>query len=101
MATTATAGAEVRQLAPRIGRRRRFGDGSPTDVEKPFIGNGHLAVLMLVATEAMLFSGLIGSFLVFKLSAPFWPPPGMPRLPIAVTWINTFILLTSAATMVM
>lgn len=54
---------------------------------------------MLIATEAMLFTGLIGSFLVFKLSAPFWPPPGLPRLPLVVTWLNTAVLLSSAGAM--
>ena len=44
-----------------------------------------LAVLMLIASEMMLFSGLIGSFLIFRLSAPFWPPPALPRLPLTVT----------------
>ncbi len=58
-----------------------------------------IAILMVIASEMMLFSGLIGSFLIYRLSAPFWPPPAMPRLPIAVTWVNTFVLLTSAGTM--
>ena len=46
-----------------------------------------------------MFSGLIGPFLVYKGEAPFWPPPALPRLPIFVTWINTFVLLSSAVTM--
>jgi cytochrome c oxidase subunit 3 len=54
---------------------------------------------MLLAAEAMLFSGLIGSFLVYRLGAAFWPPPGLPELPIAITWVNTFVLLSSAVTM--
>ena len=58
-----------------------------------------LAIMMLIAAEMMLFSGLIGSFLIFRLQAPFWPPPALPRLPIAVTWVNTFVLLSSALTM--
>ncbi len=58
-----------------------------------------LAIMMLIASEMMLFSGLIGSFLIFRLQAPFWPPPALPRLPIAVTWVNTFVLLSSALTM--
>jgi len=47
----------------------------------------------------MLFSGLIGTFLVYRMSAAFWPPPSLPRLPIGVTWVNTFVLLSSALTM--
>jgi heme/copper-type cytochrome/quinol oxidase subunit 3 len=37
--------------------------------------------------------------LVYKLGAPFWPPPALPRLPLTLTWINTFVLLASAVTM--
>ncbi len=56
-------------------------------------------MLILLAGEAMLFAGFIGSFLVYKLGAPFWPPPGLPRLPIQITWVNTFVLLASGVTM--
>jgi heme/copper-type cytochrome/quinol oxidase subunit 3 len=83
--------------------RPRFGDGPPGGGdggrEAPIISNGRLAVLILLAAEAMLFAGFIGSFLVYKLSVPFWPPPGLPRLPIQVTWVNTFVLLASGVTM--
>ncbi len=58
-----------------------------------------LAIMMVIASEMMLFSGLIGSFLVYRMSAALWPPPALPRLPIAVTWVNTFVLLSSALTM--
>jgi cytochrome c oxidase subunit III len=78
----------------------RFGDGPPGGGrEAPIISNGRLAVLILLAGETMLFAGFIGSFLVYKIGAPFWPPPGLPRLPIRVTWVNTFVLLASALTM--
>ncbi len=82
-------------------KRPRFGDGPPGDGgrEAPIISNGRLAVLILLAGETMLFAGFIGSFLIYKLSAPFWPTPGLPRLPIEVTWVNTFILLSSGVTM--
>lgn len=86
---------------PSPARRSPF-PGPPSggeERERPFISNGALAVLMLIASEMMLFSGLIGSFLIFRLAAPFWPPPGLPRLPLAVTWVNTFVLLGSALTM--
>jgi cytochrome c oxidase subunit III len=72
------------------------GDG---EREQPLISSGRLAILMVIASELMLFSGLIGSFLVYRLASAFWPPPGLPRLPIQVTWANTFVLLSSAITM--
>ncbi len=53
---------------------------------------------MLLGAELMFFAGLIGAFLVFRLSATVWPPPFQPRLPIGVTGVNTVILLVSALT---
>jgi len=81
---------------PKFGDRPPPGDGGR---QAPIIDNAHLAVFMLVAGETMLFAGFIGSFLVYKLGAPFWPPPGLPRLPIQLTWANTLVLLTSGVTM--
>ena len=90
--------AKVRPLIPP--RKPAWRDSGGGDQrERAFIPSGILAVLMLIATEMMLFSGLIGSFLIFRLSAPFWPPPALPRLPLTVTWINTFVLMSSSVTM--
>ncbi len=77
-------------IAPRTG-----GD----DREQPFISSGRIAILMVIASELMLFSGLIGAFLVYRLGSAFWPPPGLPRLPIQLTWANTLVLMSSAFTM--
>jgi len=93
--------AAVSRLRP-LGPVKRPGFASATrdDAgEQPFISNGRLAILIVIASELMLFSGLIGSFLVYRLDSTFWPPPGLPRLPIQVTWANTFVLLSSAITM--
>jgi heme/copper-type cytochrome/quinol oxidase subunit 3 len=56
-------------------------------------------MLMFLAFETMFFGGLLGAFLVFRLSSVRWPPPGQPYLPGAITWINTGILLASSYTM--
>jgi len=91
--------AKVRPLMVPTRRAGYRDSGGGDERERAFIPNGMLAVLMLIASEMMLFSGLIGSFLIFRLSAPFWPPPSLPRLPLTVTWINTFVLMTSSVTM--
>jgi cytochrome c oxidase subunit III len=93
--------AKVRPIGPALRRPAPLGSTTTRDGgrEQPLIGSSHLAILMLIAAELMLFSGLIGSFLVYRLSAAFWPPPGLPRLPIQVTWANTFVLSASAMTM--
>jgi heme/copper-type cytochrome/quinol oxidase subunit 3 len=56
-------------------------------------------MLMFLGVETMFFAGLIGSFLVFRLAHQPWPPPAFPRLPVAVTGVNTLLLLYSALTM--
>ena len=61
----------------------------------PAISNARLAMLVLIAGESMLFAGLIGMYLVFRLSAHEWPPPNLPRLPLGMTIANTLVLFAS------
>jgi len=90
---------KVRPLTAPRRTRSRDGGSRGDESQRPFISNAMLAILMLIGAEMMLFSGLIGAFLVFRLQAPFWPPPGLPQLPVAVTLFNTIVLMASAATM--
>jgi cytochrome c oxidase subunit 3 len=88
--------------APRQLKRAAFGGGPPTPPVRPnlpILNNARLAVIMLLAAELMFFAGLIGAFLVFRLSATVWPPPFQPRLPLGVTGVNSLILLFSALPM--
>jgi cytochrome c oxidase subunit III len=61
----------------------------------PVVSNARLAMIGVVVAETMLFVGFIGMFLVFRLSAPAWPPPNLPRLPLVVTGINSIVLFAS------
>lgn len=54
---------------------------------------------LFLATEVMLFAGLVSAFLVLRAGAVAWPPPGQPRLPVGVTGLNTLVLLASGAFM--
>ena len=65
------------------------------------LSNARLAILVLLGAETMLFSGLIGSFLVFRVGNVTWPPPSHIgiELPRVVTGINTALLLISGYTM--
>lgn len=63
------------------------------------LDNVRLAMMFFLGAEVMFFAGLISAFLVLRLSAPFWPPPLQPRLPIEVTGLNTLVLLASSAAM--
>lgn len=65
----------------------------------PPLSNARLGMLVFLGAETMFFAALIGSFLVFRLANDTWPPVAMPRLPVAITGVNTLILLYSAYTM--
>jgi heme/copper-type cytochrome/quinol oxidase subunit 3 len=74
------------------------GDGEGRESWPP-VSNARLGMWMLLATETMFFGGMVGAFLVLRLSAAAWPPPAQPRLPVAATAINTLVLLLSSYTL--
>lgn len=80
-------------------RAPTFGDGPPpsTPAEQP-VSNARLGVLMLIAAETMLFTGLLGAYFVFRFGSPTWPSAHL-YLPVGITWINTFVLVLSCYTM--
>jgi cytochrome c oxidase subunit 3 len=65
----------------------------------PVVSNTRMAMIVVVVAEAMLFAGLIGAYLVFRLANVDWPPPGQPRLPVGITVANTLVLLASMVPM--
>ena len=52
--------------------------------------------MFLIAAEVMLFAGLMSAFFVLRMGAAVWPPPLQPRLPVAITGLNTLVLLASS-----
>lgn len=100
MANEATA--RVLEPDPIVAEERvvEFGGGPPPPRKaEPLIGNAQLGVMMFIGAEVMFFAGLIGAFLVLRLSSDVWPPPSQPRLPVLVTGFNTLVLLASGLTM--
>ena len=67
----------------------------PREATQPPVSNARLAMLVVIGAEMMLFAGLIGTFLVFRLAARAWPPASLPRLPLAMTAANTVVLFAS------
>ena len=63
------------------------------------MSNARLAILIVIAAEIMFFTGLVGAYLVYRLSARDWPPPGLPTLPIGITAANTLVLFASLVPM--
>src|ERR1700739_3279884 len=103
MARSSTARRLDETQPPGDVKQPTFGGGEPpTPPVRPNVqlgSNAWVAVFVFLGAEAMFFAGLIGAYIVFRVSAPLWPPPFQPRLPIAVTGVNTLILLASALTM--
>lgn len=73
--------------------------GDDEQRQQPPISNARLGMMMFLGAETMFFAGLMGAFLVYRLSNATWPPLALPRLPIVITGVNTSILLYSAVSM--
>jgi heme/copper-type cytochrome/quinol oxidase subunit 3 len=55
--------------------------------------------LLFLASESMLFAGLLAALVVFRTRADRWPPLGLPRLPVVVTVANSLLLFASTIPM--
>jgi cytochrome c oxidase subunit 3 len=75
----------------RSGRLRLAAEST----RSPVVPNGVLGMTLFVASETMLFGGMISAFTIVRSSALIWPPLGQPRLPFAETAVNTAALLLS------
>jgi cytochrome c oxidase subunit 3 len=80
-------------------RAAAFGSGGSGPAGSLKSADPTLGVLIFIGSEVMLFGGLLSAFLVSRASAPFWPPANQPRLPVAVTGLNTGLLVLSGLTM--
>jgi cytochrome c oxidase subunit 3 len=87
------------QARPRLVVSRPRARRPPSEPLATPITNARIAVVMLLVAESMFFAGLIGAYLVFRGSSRVWPPPELPRLPLAVSWVNTVILMASGLAM--
>lgn len=58
-----------------------------------------LGMWLFLAALGMLFAGSLVGFLVIRLRAPEWPPPGSPGLP-PEFWVSTAILVVLSALLV-
>jgi cytochrome c oxidase subunit 3 len=63
-------------------------------------GVGRLGTWLLIASLGMLFGAALVGYLVIRMRALEWPPPGSPSLPGGV-WISTAILIVLSATLVL
>ncbi|NUO83778.1 DUF1385 domain-containing protein [candidate division KSB1 bacterium] len=63
------------------------------------LNNALVGMMLFLGADFMFFVALLGAFFVFRFGSADWPPLGQPRLPLAVTGVNTIILLASGLTM--
>jgi cytochrome c oxidase subunit 3 len=57
-----------------------------------------LGVLLFIGSETMLFAGLLAVYTALRFGHLTWPSAQL-YLPVKVTWVNTFFLLSSCYTM--
>jgi cytochrome c oxidase subunit III len=55
-----------------------------------------LGMVLFVASEAMFFAAFFGAYFTIRTSADTWPPPGIPKLEIAIPALLTVILVSSS-----
>jgi heme/copper-type cytochrome/quinol oxidase subunit 3 len=65
----------------------------------PPVPSTRIAMIAIITSELMLFAGLVGMYLVVRLSTTVWPPADQPRLPLLVTTINSLVLFASLVPM--
>jgi cytochrome c oxidase subunit 3 len=74
-------------------------DAPPGDRAAPApLGTGRMGMKVLVLALSMLFGASLIGYMVVRLRAPAWPPPGMPHLPDAL-WLSTVVIVISSFTM--
>lgn len=55
-----------------------------------------LGMIVFLGSWTMMFGALFFGYALLRARAPAWPPPGMPRLPLAVPALNTAIISFSS-----
>lgn len=72
-------------------------DGTPP---RRGLDNLRLALLFFMGAEVMFFAALVSALFVLRVGMAAWPPPLQPRLPVAITAVNTVVLIGSSVSMV-
>lgn len=60
------------------------------------LSNGRLGIIFFLCSEVALFGSLIFAYLYLRRAQVSWPPPGIPKLELALPAVNTAILITSS-----
>ena len=57
---------------------------------------GWWGMLMLIATEGVLFGAMIASYFYIRFKTPDWPPPGVPDPKVLTPTLLTVVLILSS-----
>lgn len=68
---------------------------TPPAVRRGLIDNRIIGIILVVAFEIMLFTGLIGAYIVARTSAVTWPPMRAPQLNALSGGIATAVIVLS------
>lgn len=60
--------------------------------------SSYLGMVMMLGSWSILFGGIFFAYAGVRMAAPIWPPPGLPRLPLALPAANAAILGLSSWT---
>jgi cytochrome c oxidase subunit III len=60
--------------------------------------SSYLGMVILLGSWSLLFGGLFFAYAGVRMAASAWPPPGVPKLPLALPAVNTVLLAASSFT---
>ena len=72
----------------------------PSHATATGIPNGKLGMWLFLASEVMFFTGLIGAYIILRMSHPAWPGAA-GHLSVPMGTINTLVLICSSTTIVL
>jgi cytochrome c oxidase subunit 3 len=56
----------------------------------------NLAMMIVILSGAMLFATLFMGYAIYRTSAAFWPPLGIPKIALTVPLLSTLVILLSS-----
>ena len=56
-----------------------------------------VGMTLVMVALTMMFGGMFYGIGMLRIRSPFWPPPGMPTMPILLPAMSTVVLLASSA----
>jgi cytochrome c oxidase subunit 3 len=87
------------RVPPAPPERGWGGDDDRDGLPPRRLDNLRLALLFFMGAEVMFFAALVSALFVLRVGMAAWPPPLEPRLPLAVTAVNTLVLIGSSVSM--